>query len=177
MHAGPRRTVSGHRRPGTAGLYADGSSGTGPGFCTGADLAQIRSIDLSGMDPLIRGAEFTIMCDVTNPLCGETGATYTFRETKRRNPGDIKRTGSRHANYRDILLCQSGVNMDEVPGSGAAGGLGAALMVFLNGKLKSGIETVLDLTGLMRNWRMWTWSSPAKAGPTDSPSAEKSCRA
>ena len=48
-------------------------------------------------------------------------------------------------NYRDIILRQFGVNMDEVSGAGAAGGLGAALMVFLNGKLKSGIETVLDL--------------------------------
>ena len=129
------------------GLYADGSAGTGPGFCTGADLAQIRSIDLSGMDPLIRGAEFTIMCDVTNPLCGETGATYTFGKQKGGTPEILNELEAGMRNYRDILLCQSGVNMDEVPGSGAAGGLGAALMVFLNGKLKSGIETVLDLTG------------------------------
>ena len=96
------------------GLYADGSSGTGPGFCTGADLAQIRSIDLSGMDPLIRGAEFTIMCDVTNLLCGETGATYTFGKQKAESR-DIKRTGSRHAKLPISSLCQSGVNMDEVP--------------------------------------------------------------
>ena len=126
----PRRTTS----YGTGELIADA-------------LAQIRSIDLSGMDPLIRGAEFTIMCDVTNPLCGETGATYTFGKQKGGTPEILNELEAGMRNYRDILLCQSGVNMDEVPGSGAAGGLGAALMVFLNGKLKSGIETVLDLTG------------------------------
>ena len=53
-------------------------------------------------------------------------------------------------NYRDIIRRQFGIDMDEVPGAGAAGGLGAALMVFLDGKPKSGIETVLDLVDFDR---------------------------
>ena len=129
------------------GLYTDGTAGAGPGLCTGADLARIRSIDLSGMDPLIRDADFTVMCDVTNPLCGENGATYTFGKQKGGTPEILNELEAGMRNYRDILLRQSGVNLDEAPGAGAAGGLGAALMVFLKGKMKSGIETVLDLTG------------------------------
>lgn len=117
------------------------------GFCTGADLAQIRSIDLTGINPLIRDTEFTIMCDVTNPLCGENGATYTFGKQKGGTPEILNELESGMRNYRDLLLRHSGVNPDEVPGAGAAGGLGAALTVFLKGKMKSGIETVLDLTG------------------------------
>ena len=127
-------------------LCPDKAAGS-PGFCTGADLAQIRSIDLTGINPLIRDTEFTIMCDVTNPLCGENGATYTFGKQKGGTPEILNELESGMQNYRDLLLRHSGVNPDEVPGAGAAGGLGAALTVFLNGKMKSGIETVLDLTG------------------------------
>lgn len=129
------------------GLCITETAVSAPGFCTGADLAQIRSIDLTGINPLIRDTEFTIMCDVTNPLCGENGATYTFGEQKGGTPEILNELETGMQNYRDLLLRHSGVNPDEVPGAGAAGGLGAALTVFLNGKMKSGIEAVLDLTG------------------------------
>ena len=111
----------------------------------GADLAEIRSIDVSGLDPRVKECKFTVMCDVTNPLCGEKGATHTFGKQKGGTPEILVELEKGMCNYRDILKNQFGVNMDEVPGAGAAGGLGAALMVFLNGTLKSGIETVLDL--------------------------------
>ena len=111
----------------------------------GADLAEIRSIDVSGLDPRVKECKFTGMCDVTNPLCGEKGATHTFGKQKGGTPEILEELEKGMCNYRDILKNQFGVNMDEVPGAGAAGGLGAALMVFLNGTLKSGIETVLDL--------------------------------
>ena len=111
----------------------------------GADLAEIRSIDVSGLDPRVKECKFTVMCDVTNPLCGEKGATHTFGKQKGGTPEILEELETGMCNYRDILKNQFGVNMDEVPGAGAAGGLGAALMVFLNGTLKSGIETVLDL--------------------------------
>ena len=111
----------------------------------GADLAEIRSIDVSGLDPRVKECKFTVMCDVTNPLCGEKGATHTFGKQKGGTPEILEELEKGMCNYRDILKNQFGVNMDEVPGARAAGGLGAALMVFLNGTLKSGIETVLDL--------------------------------
>ena len=116
----------------------------------GADLAEIRSIDVSGLDPRVKECKFTVMCDVTNPLCGEKGATHTFGKQKGGTPEILEELEKGMCNYRDILKNQFGVNMDEVPGAGAAGGLGAALMVFLNGTLKSGIETVLDLVEFAR---------------------------
>lgn len=111
----------------------------------GEDLIKIRKIDLSGLNPLIKECKFTVMCDVTNPLCGKDGATYTFGRQKGATPEIQKELETGMCNYRDILKEQFDLNMDQIPGAGAAGGLGTALMVFLNGTLKSGIETVLDL--------------------------------
>lgn len=111
----------------------------------GADLIHICRIDMSGLNPLVKKASFTVMCDVTNPLCGKDGATYTFGKQKGGTPEILDELEKGMQNYRDVLRRQFGVDMDSVSGAGAAGGLGAALMVFLNGKLKSGIETVLDL--------------------------------
>ena len=111
----------------------------------GEDLMKIRKIDLSGLNPLIKECKFTVMCDVTNPLCGKDGATYTFGRQKGATPEIQNDLEAGMCNYRDIIKEQFDLDMDTIPGSGAAGGLGTALMVFLNGTLKSGIETVLDL--------------------------------
>ena len=111
----------------------------------GEDLMKIRKIDLSGLNPLIKECKFTVMCDVTNPLCGKDGATYTFGRQKGATPETQNELEAGMCNYRDIIKEQFDLDMDNIPGSGAAGGLGTALMVFLNGTLKSGIETVLDL--------------------------------
>lgn len=116
----------------------------------GQDLIKIRSIDTAGIYPLVKRASFTIMCDVTNPLCGEKGATYTFGKQKGGTPEILDELEAGMQNYRDIIRRQFGIDMDEVPGAGAAGGLGAALMVFLDGNPKSGIETVLDLVDFDR---------------------------
>ena len=115
----------------------------------GADLIKIRTIDCSGLDTRIkeRKVRFTVMCDVKNPLCGADGAAYTFGKQKGGTPEMLDELEAGMQNYRDLLLQEFGVNMDEVPGAGAAGGLGAALTAFLNAELKSGIETVLDLIG------------------------------
>lgn len=111
----------------------------------GADLAKVAHIDCSGMDPRIPNVTFTAMCDVNNPLCGERGATYTFGKQKGGTPEVLDELERGMQNYRDVIIREFGINPDEMPGSGAAGGLGAALLVFLHASLKSGIETVLDL--------------------------------
>ncbi len=111
----------------------------------GSDLGRLAAIDDSGLDPRIADAVFTVMCDVTNPLCGENGATYTFGPQKGATPEILERLERGMENYRDILIRTYDMNPDTIPGSGAAGGLGAALLVFLRAQLKSGIETVLDL--------------------------------
>ena len=97
----------------------------------GRDLTAVYRIALDGLEPLLREAAITVLCDVKNPLCGANGE-------------ELEQGMCR---YRDVIRRQFGTNCDAMEGAGAAGGLGAALRVFLGGKMRSGIETVLDLTG------------------------------
>ncbi len=111
----------------------------------GADLERVSAIDRSGLHPLISQAKFTVMCDVTNPLTGPDGATRTFGKQKGGTPEMLDRLEAGMENYRSVLEQTFGVDVNQIPGTGAAGGLGAALFLFLRAELKSGIETVLDL--------------------------------
>ena len=113
----------------------------------GEDLEKVRAIDVSGLDRRAAAAKITVMCDVTNPLCGENGATLTFGAQKGATPQMQARLEAGMVNYRDVIRRQFGIDPDAIRGAGAAGGLGAALLVYLGGELKSGIETVLDLIG------------------------------
>ena len=113
----------------------------------GEDLEKVRQIDTREMNPLARKAHFTVMCDVTNPLTGKDGATYTFGKQKGGTPEILDRLEKGMENYRKVIAKNFGVDVNETPGTGAAGGLGAALNVFFDSEMKSGIETVLDLIG------------------------------
>lgn len=113
----------------------------------GKNLALVDSIDLAGLDARLHTASLTVMCDVTNPLCGENGATRTFAPQKGATPEMVEALEQGMQNYRQVLLKQFGVDCNQVPGSGAAGGLGAALFVALGATMKSGVQTVLDLIG------------------------------
>lgn len=111
----------------------------------GRDLGKISAIDNSGLHPAITETEFTVMCDVTNPLTGPDGATYTFGKQKGGTPEILDQMEQDMKQYARQLFDVSGIDVDQIPGAGAAGGLGAALKVFLKAEMKSGIETVLDL--------------------------------
>ncbi|MBR3349277.1 MAG: glycerate kinase [Solobacterium sp.] len=111
----------------------------------GSDLEKVVSIDVSGLDPRIQETKITVMCDVTNPLTGKDGATWTFGAQKGATPQMQERLEAGMVNYKNVIVKQFGIDPDEIKGSGAAGGLGTALMVFLHGEMRSGIETVLDL--------------------------------
>lgn len=126
-------------------LDAEGKELTG----TGADLEKIAHIDMDGMDRRIAGGKyrFTVMSDVTNPLCGRNGATRTFGPQKGATPEMLDRLEEGMCHYREVIRQECGTDPGEIPGSGAAGGLGAALQVFLHAEMRSGIETVLDLVG------------------------------
>ena len=112
----------------------------------GEDLEKVCAIDVSTLDSRLASANITVMCDVTNPLCGENGATWTFGAQKGATPEMQARLEAGMVNYRDVIRRQFGIDPDAIKGAGAAGGLGAAL-VFLGGEMKSGIDTVLDLIG------------------------------
>lgn len=111
----------------------------------GEDLEKVSTIDVSDLDHRIAGSKITVMCDVTNPLCGENGATATFGAQKGATPEIQARLEAGMVNYRDVIRRQFDIDPDSIKGAGAAGGLGTALMVFLGGEMKSGIDTVLDL--------------------------------
>lgn len=111
----------------------------------GSDLIKVADIDLSGIHPAIKETEFTIMCDVNNPLTGPDGATYTFGPQKGGTPEILEELEAGMVHYAALLKETFGRDIAVQPGSGAAGGLGAAFSAFLNAAMKSGIETVLDL--------------------------------
>ncbi|MBQ6003252.1 MAG: glycerate kinase [Clostridia bacterium] len=112
---------------------------------TGEDLEKIRKIDLSLFDTM--GARFTVMCDVQNPLTGEKGATYVYGPQKGANEEKLIRLEKGMRNYRACIIEETGEDPDLLKGSGAAGGMGAALMVFLKAEQKSGINALLDMYG------------------------------
>lgn len=122
-------------------LDADGKELAG----VGADLIRVADVDVTGMHPAISEAEITVMCDVNNPLTGPSGATYTFGKQKGGTPEILDELEKGMEQYASVLLDKFGVDVNQIAGSGAAGGLGAALCVFLKATMKSGIETVLDL--------------------------------
>lgn len=114
---------------------------------TGADLNRLRSVDVSSLDQRIAHTQFTVMCDVTNPLTGPAGATYTFSAQKGATPQMQEQLECGMENYRKVIIEQFGIDPNQMAGSGAAGGLGTALLVWLGARLCSGIETVLQLSG------------------------------
>ena len=117
----------------------------GRGFVpTGGTLADIETIDLSGRHPGLRPGVLTVMCDIDNPLYGETGAAYIFAPQKGANDACVQRLDAGLRHLAAVLHAQLGTEVDTLPGGGAAGGFGAGCAALLCGALRSGITTVLD---------------------------------
>lgn len=110
----------------------------------GGTLKNITSVDLSGKNKILDGVEFITMCDIDNPLYGETGAAYVFAPQKGADEKCVKMLdgGLRHA--AEIINRATEKEIDFIPGAGAAGGMGAGMVAFFSSTLQMGIETVLD---------------------------------
>lgn len=113
----------------------------------GRDLIRVARIDLAGLDSRLADTVITVMCDVDNPLTGEAGATYVYGPQKGASGEALELLESGMRNYRDRIKDLTGIDCDEVPGAGAAGGIGAALYALLGAGLRPGIGIMLDLTG------------------------------
>ena len=111
----------------------------------GAALAEIDSIDLSGLDHRIAQTEFIVACDVANPLTGDNGASAVFGPQKGASPEQVTLLDQALVCYSRVIESTTGIAVDRLPGAGAAGGMGAALVAFMNATLKPGIKLVLDL--------------------------------
>ena len=110
----------------------------------GAALANLDSIDTSGLHPGLAGATIIGATDVTNPLCGESGASAIFGPQKGANPEMVRELDGCLANLAHVIKSELSIEVLHTPGSGAAGGLGAGLIAFANCELRSGIDMVCD---------------------------------
>lgn len=112
---------------------------------TGGTLTQIARIDRSQAQKCLEGVKVTVMCDVENPLCGPLGASSVFGPQKGADAAMVERLDRGLSHLARILERDLEVAVAEVPGAGAAGGMGAGCLAFLQAELKSGIECVLDI--------------------------------
>ncbi|HDK7169361.1 TPA: glycerate kinase [Clostridium botulinum] len=114
----------------------------------GGYLDKLEEIDLKKLDERLKHVDIKVACDVDNPLLGEKGASYVFGPQKGATPEIVKILDKNLASFANIIESKLGKNIKEVPGAGAAGGLGFGLMTFLNAKLEKGIDLVIEYTKL-----------------------------
>ena len=116
----------------------------------GDTLGRIARIDTAKADELLRSVEIMVMCDVTNPLYGPTGAAYVFAPQKGADAEKVKSLDAGLRHFGDVIRSQLGIDVSAMPGAGAAGGMGAGCVALLGGMIQSGIDAVLDVTGFDR---------------------------
>ena len=114
----------------------------------GAVLSELKSIELSGLSATISECEFLVACDVNNPLTGPTGASAIYGPQKGATPAMIERLDAALSHFAEVVARDIGVEISDVAGSGAAGGLGGGLIAFVNGQLRAGVDIVLDTVRL-----------------------------
>ncbi|MDL2266749.1 glycerate kinase [Desulfovibrio sp. OttesenSCG-928-G15] len=113
----------------------------------GADLARLDSIDCSGLDPLLAKTAIRVACDVDTPLAGARGASAVFGPQKGASPEMVAALDAALSRYAIVAAKTTGKDVAEVPGAGAAGGLGAGLLFFTPATLEPGVNIVLDAIG------------------------------
>lgn len=121
--------------------------GTSVGF-GGAELKKIAKVDGSKVSAQAKAWRFRVACDVNNPLYGINGAAYIYGPQKGATPEMVKELDEGLKHFAAIVLDELGMNLQQISGAGAAGGLGAAFAGFLNSQLESGVEIVLEKTQL-----------------------------
>lgn len=110
----------------------------------GGTLKDIDVIDVSGLDPRLEKMDIVTMCDIDNPLCGETGAAHVFGPQKGADPDMVRQLDDGLSHLAEKIQIHLGKEVAPVPGAGAAGGMGAGMIAFFSSELRMGIEAVLD---------------------------------
>ncbi len=118
-----------------------------PGLA-GGRLDRVESIDVSARDPRVADCEIQVACDVDNPLCGPRGAAAVYAPQKGATHEMVRTLDANLAHLADVIERDLGVDVRTLPGSGAAGGLGAGLVAFLGATLRPGIDIVTEANGL-----------------------------
>lgn len=112
------------------------------------DLMSLYKIDLSKLNKKLRKCKIVAACDVSNPLCGEKGASYVFGPQKGADKKMVSLLDENLRHYGEIIKKQLNVDVIDYKGAGAAGGMGAAVIAFFNGKIKRGIDIVIEEVNL-----------------------------
>jgi glycerate 2-kinase len=113
----------------------------------GAALENLETIDITDLDPRLKETQVIVMCDVDNPLCGPRGASAVYGPQKGATPEMVEQLDQNLAHFAQKIKEQLGLDLANLPGAGAAGGLGVGLMAFAGAQLKTGIEAILDTVG------------------------------
>lgn len=111
---------------------------------TGGTTIDIDRIDYSGLDPVISQVEFVTMCDIDNPMYGPTGASYIFGPQKGADFAMVEELDAGIRNLCQAIIRSGKEDLSQVPGTGAAGAMGAGMIAFFGSRLQMGIQTVLD---------------------------------
>lgn len=117
----------------------------------GGALARLHSIDVCARDPRLEEADVQVACDVDNPLLGANGAARVYAPQKGATPEMVAQLEKNLEHFADVIASQLGMDVRNVPGAGAAGGLGAGLLAFLNARLRPGVEMVLEAAELPKH--------------------------
>ena len=111
----------------------------------GKILIDIAHIDQLQVHPSLKNAHFIVACDVRNPFYGPEGAAFVFARQKGADDAMIAQLDMGMRSFADVIHQETGIDISEIPGSGAAGGLGGAMLAFLNAELKSGADLLLEI--------------------------------
>ena len=112
----------------------------------GGDLDDVQAVDMSSVNPGLAKIHISVACDVTNPLCGEKGASRVYGPQKGATPEMVERLDKNLAHFAHVIKRSIGADVVDRPGAGAGGGIGAGLMAFTNSTLKRGVELVVAAT-------------------------------
>lgn len=113
----------------------------------GGTLDKIDKIDISTMDESVRSLPITAMCDIDNPFYGPTGAAAIFGPQKGADEKMVELLDGKMKHLASIIESQLGIVLQEIPGSGAAGGMGGGMKAFFGARMQMGIDAVLEITG------------------------------
>lgn len=114
----------------------------------GGALKNLHKIDVGFIDPRVHQVKIEVACDVDNPLTGKEGASAVFGPQKGATPDMISVLDQNLAHYASVIKRDLGKEVKDLPGAGAAGGIGAGMAAFLQAELKSGIDIVIEAVKL-----------------------------
>ncbi|HEC44270.1 MAG TPA: glycerate kinase [Bacteroides sp.] len=114
----------------------------------GGALAEVERIDMGRLDPRIAESTILVACDVTNPLTGPQGASCVYGPQKGADDSMVKKLDENLSTFARVIKNQLGKEVGDIPGAGAAGGLGAGLIAFLDAKLVEGVPAIAERIGL-----------------------------